>query len=116
MKKENYNDIPMSEESKKGMSLTPDDQLFLKRCFDRQDDVTEKYISDTYDTHAKLIIDTVREIITEQNEIIKEIQGLILDIQEELRDHETRIKRLETKVRRLLIEHGHNHKNGNIKK
>lgn len=117
---ENYNDIPMSEECKKEMSFTPADQLFLKRVLDRQDEVTQKFINDTYDTHAKIIIDVVRDMIEEQNnkifkkideqnKIIKRIQDVITNIQIELKEHDTRIKKLEARMQKLLTEHDINH-------
>jgi hypothetical protein len=116
----NYDNIPISEETKKGMSLTIDDQAFIKRCFDRQDETIEAFIKSTYDEHATIIIGVVREMIEEQNEkllskideqnkIIKEIQQLISDIQDELREHDARIKKLESKVQKLFLEHKNNH-------
>lgn len=66
----NYEDVILSESTAKGMSLNIDDQVFLKRILDRQDEVTQQYISETYQLHAGLIIDTVREMLNEQNEKI----------------------------------------------
>lgn len=44
------------------MSLTIDDQKWIKLLFDRE----EQFIKDTYDYHAKIITDTVREMLNEQ--------------------------------------------------
>jgi hypothetical protein len=112
----NYNDLPMSQKSKDDISFSVGDQDFLKKCFDRQDDVIKQYIEDTYDKHAEIICGVVREMIAEQNsaiftkiddqnKIIKEIQQLVVGIIDELRDHETRIKILEAKIQKIFLEH-----------
>jgi hypothetical protein len=117
---ENYNDLPVSEETKSGMSINIDDQKWFKLLFDRQDTVLHEFITRTYDEHATIIIGVVRDLIREQNEtifaridaqtkIIQKIQNLIVDIQNELRDHDTRIKKLDGKVQKLLLEHKGNH-------
>ena len=116
-----YDNIPMTQKSMEGMSWTPEDQQFLKRCFDRQDANIKSFISETYDEHAKIICGVVREMIAEQNsaifekideqnKVIKEIQRLITTQQKELSDHEKRIKILEKKLSDLLIEHNGHHK------
>jgi uncharacterized coiled-coil protein SlyX len=108
----------------------------LCKVFDAQDKRTYEFISDTYDRHAILITDVVREMlidlkrdtevmilsivaeqnkaiftkIDEQNKIIKEIQKVLTAQQKELNDHEKRIRVLEKKLADLLTEHNNHHK------
>jgi septal ring factor EnvC (AmiA/AmiB activator) len=113
MGKSNYSNILISENTEKGMNLTIDDQKWIKLLFDRQDYITQEYISATYDEHAKLIISTVRELLEEHKKEIfnslgrleksiedlkkdvKEIKAETLDLKNSIRDHEFRIARLE---------------------
>jgi septal ring factor EnvC (AmiA/AmiB activator) len=92
----------------------------MKRCFDRQDEVIQEFITKTYDEHATIIIGVVRELIDEQNtkifkkideqnKVIKRIQDIITNIQIELKEHDTRIKKLEARMQKLLAEHDNNH-------
>lgn len=87
----NYENILLNDKTKEGMSLTIDDQKWLKLLFDRQDEVTHKYISDTYDKHAKLITDTVRELL---NDFKKEINIELKELRIEIKDVRTEIKLL----------------------
>ena len=107
-----YDNIPISNKTKKGMTLTIDDRAYLQRMFCLQDEVTTQYISDTYDKHAVLICDAVREMLDEIKRDLKsihlEIKGVRLEIKdinieiENLRkriaDHDFRIGRLENKI------------------
>jgi hypothetical protein len=108
-----YDDVLISKKTKSGMSLTADDQLWLKRIMDRQDECIEQYISDTYDKHATLICDAVRELLNEyRKEIfeslarieksiedlkkdIKDMKVETLDLKNRIVDHEFRIQRIE---------------------
>ena len=110
---ENYNDITVTPKTKSGMGLTIDDQKWIKLLFDRQDWVTQEYIGDTYEKHAKLITDVVREMLNdykkemfialERIELsiegvkkdIKEIKAETLDLKNSIKDHEFRILRIE---------------------
>ena len=112
MAKSKYDNIPVSNKTKNGMSLTADDQLWLKRIMDRQDECIEQYISDTYDKHAKIICDVVKEMLDEIRQDLKsihlEIKEVRLDIKninmeiEDLRkriaDHDWRIGHIEKKL------------------
>ena len=80
-KVEDYSNIPVSEKTIEGMSLNINDRAYLQRMFYLQDEVTQKYISDTYDTHAKLIIDTVKEMLDDRN---KEIYCTMKDIKKSI--------------------------------
>ncbi len=75
----NYDNIPLSKKTLEGMSLNIDDQAFIKRLFDRQDEVTKQYISDTYDLHAKLICDAVKSML---DDFKLELKSIHLDIKE----------------------------------
>jgi predicted nucleic acid-binding Zn-ribbon protein len=107
-----YDNIPVSNKTKGGMSLTADDQLWLKRIMDRQDECIEQYISETYDKHATLICDTVREMLDEIRKDIKsihlelkeiklDIKGINLEIEnlrKRVTDHDFRIGHIERKL------------------
>lgn len=91
------------------MSLTPDDQKWIKLLFDRQDLAIEQYIKDAYDFHAKLIIDEVRKMLEEhKSEVltaleriekdVKEIKAETLDLKNRIVDHEFRIGRIEKRL------------------
>jgi adenylate kinase len=85
-----YDDIILSREIVKGMSLNINDQVFFKRVLDRQDELTQEYISEVYAINSKLIIDTVREMLNEQkmevfealNKIERRIEGVEASIEE----------------------------------
>lgn len=62
----NYENIPISEEVKNGLSWNNNDIHLLKRHFDRQDEV----ISQIYDEHAIIITDEVRKMLDERDEKI----------------------------------------------
>ena len=117
----NYDNIPLSEKTKEGITFSVEDQQFLKRLFDRNDEVTQQYISETYDKHATIICDVVREMVAdqniaifskidEQNKIIREIQDLLNELVKTVQDHEKRIAVLEKKLSNLLLEHSKIHK------
>jgi septal ring factor EnvC (AmiA/AmiB activator) len=97
----NYEKIPISKQTTNGMSFNIDDQIFIKRCFDRQDEVTNKFISDTYDEHAKLICDTVRRMLDEIQLELKSIHVEIKSINVEIKNINTEINN----IRKVLIEH-----------
>lgn len=115
-KKSKYDNIPVGNKTKGGMSLTADDQLWLKRVMDRQDECIEQYISDCYDKHAKLICDVVREMLDEIKSDLKvihlEIKEIKLDIKginveiENLRnrieEHEKRINKTDKIIATLI--------------
>jgi hypothetical protein len=82
----NYDNIPISDKTKAGMSFNNDDQHFLKRLFDRQDQVMDDKL------------DAIRKLVSQQYELILKVQRVISVIQNEICDHETRIKKLEDKV------------------
>jgi len=113
MEKENYNNIPISKKTQEGMTLTSSDRQYLQRMFCLQDEVTRQYISDTYDLHAKLICDVVREMLEDYKkeilnslqrieesieglkEDIKEIKAETLDLKNRIVNHESRLLRIE---------------------
>lgn len=83
----NYENIPISDDVKKGMSLTPYDQLFIKRLFDRQDMIMGEVI----DAMTKVIA----EKFNEQTAILFEIQKDIVKIKKVVANHEIRLTALE---------------------
>jgi len=105
-----YDNIPISNKTKNGMSLTADDQCWLKRIMDRQDECIEQYISDTYDKHAKIICDVVREMLDEIRKDLKSIHLEIKEVRLEIKDINMDIENLinriaDHEVRILNIEH-----------
>lgn len=115
----NYENIPVSEKTLEGMHLTIDDRAYLQRMFTLQDEVIKDYINDTYDKHAVLICDTVREMLNEIRNELKEIKSEIEEIKDDLKylhtaaeenrrnirelqkgfkEHEFRISRIEKKL------------------
>ena len=93
-----YDNIPMCDESKENISFTIGDQVFLKRMFDRQDQVIEQYINDTYDKHAKIICGVVKEMLEEQKREIfialEEIKKDIIEIKEDIREINSDVSKL----------------------
>jgi hypothetical protein len=105
--------VELTENPIPGMSLNIDDQVWIKRLFDRQDSAIEKYISDTYDKHASLICEQLAEIIQSQNDklfdAITSIETKINEIEKRLGSIECRIDIMEEKgdrreVRLALLE------------
>jgi len=81
----NYDNVPITEQTKEGMSLTTDDQKWIKLLFDRQDECTYEFISKTYDLHAKLICDTVRDMLDDIRNELKDIKFEIQEIRADLK-------------------------------
>ena len=111
----NYDNIPISDETKKGMTLTIDDQAFIKRVLDRQDEAIERYISETYDTHAGLICQSLAEVIQahndkifglleEQNKSIAQIRDDIENIKESIGHLTLDIKDIRLEIKSLKVE------------
>lgn len=84
MKKDNYGNLPLSKLTLEGSNFNINDIKILKVFNDRQDQITEKYISDTYDIHATIICESVREMLNEIKVEIKLIHADIKDIKADL--------------------------------
>lgn len=78
-----YDNIPLSEQTKKGMTLTIDDLAAIGRLLSLQDNV--------YEEEFKRLNKRLDSIERKQESILKT-----------LKDHEIRIKCLEEKVQRLI--------------
>lgn len=141
----------MSERSISDMSLKPGDHEFFVKVHDDWEksikadfsnmlsahlESIEKHISSTYDHHAKIICDVVRQMLLEQNistekmvrsivaeqnadifkkidaqnKIINQITRIQLEHSEEIKNHEKRLRILEKKLADLLVEHNTQHK------
>ena len=98
MEKENYNNIPISKKTQEGMTLTSSDRQYLQRMFCLQDEVTKQYISDTYDKHAALICDVVREMLDEIKRDLKSIHLEIKEVRLEIRDINKEIENLRQRI------------------
>jgi hypothetical protein len=97
----NYNEIPLSSKTTKGMSLTIDDQKWIKLLFDRQDEVTQDFISDTVKKAFDEIRIELRNIHVEIKSINVEIKCIntdIADIRKVLINHELRLTKIENKL------------------
>lgn len=101
MKKANYNKIPVSEKTENGMSLTSDDRQYLQRMFVIQDEAIYDFINETYDLHAKLICDTVREMINEVKLELNSIKSEIKDIKDDLKCLHSVVEENREDVRKL---------------
>lgn len=66
----NYDDVLLSKEIVKGMSLNINDQVFFKRILDRQDEVIFDYIEETYKLNSALTISAVQKMLDEQKKEI----------------------------------------------
>jgi ParB-like chromosome segregation protein Spo0J len=78
-----YDNIPLSEQTRKGMTLTIDDLAAIGRLLSLQDNV--------YEEEFKRLNKRLDSIERKQESILKT-----------LKDHEVRIKCLEEKVQRLI--------------
>ena len=78
-----YDNIPLSEQTKKGMTLTIDDLAAIGRLLSLQDNV--------YEEEFKRLNKRLDSIERKQESILKT-----------LKDHEIRIKCLEEKVQKLI--------------
>lgn len=78
-----YDNIPLTEQTKKGMTLTIDDLAAIGRLLSLQDNV--------YEEEFKRLNKRLDSIERKQESILKT-----------LKDHEIRIKCLEEKVQRLI--------------
>jgi len=86
----NYDNIPINESVRNGMSLNPYDQLFIKRLFDRQDEVIGRVI--------EAMTDVLKEKFNKQTTLLEKIQEDISCIKETLDNHEARISALEERL------------------
>lgn len=101
MKKANYNKIPISEKTENGMNLTSDDRQYLQRMFAIQDEAIYDFINETYDLHAKLICDTVREMLDEIKKDLNAIKSEIKDIKDDLKCLHSIVEENREDVRKL---------------
>ena len=73
----NYDDIILSKDILKEMSLNPYDQLFLKRVLDRQDEVINEILEETYKLQSALILTEVKRMLDDhKKEIFLELQKI----------------------------------------
>jgi len=119
----NYEKLPLSNDTIKGMSINPNDQQFLKRLMDRQDEISQEFIKTTYNLNSRFIMNAVKDLveslridlkninlevreikndikmlhnIAEENKAgIRNINNEIREIKKAILDHEIRITRLE---------------------
>jgi galactitol-specific phosphotransferase system IIB component len=74
-----YDDIILSKDVLKGMSLNPYDQIFLKRVLDRQDEVIDEVLAETYKLQSALILTEVKRLLDDQKkEIFSELEKINL--------------------------------------
>jgi len=100
--KTNYDNICLSEKTTSGMTLTIDDQKFIKLLFDRQDEVTQEYVNDSINEMLIKILLELKNIHIEIRAInieIKNIYTEITDIRKILSDHELRLTIVENKIK-----------------
>lgn len=99
MAKENkYSHVPVSKKTECGMTLTIDDRAYLQRMFCLQDEVTQQYISDTYDKHAALICSVVKEMLDEIKRDLKSIHLEIKEVRLEIKDINKEIENLRQRI------------------
>jgi len=99
--KDKYDNIPMSDEAKEAMSLNSSDQQWIKRLFDRQDEVMGRII--------EAMTKVISEKFNEQTSVLLLIQEDIVKIHKILADHEKRIKPLEERLEPIFKEYNENH-------
>lgn len=90
------------------MTLTSSDRQWLKRAFDRQDEATEQFIKITYDQHAIMITDVVREMLQKQTEVFEkkfeEVAKSIREIKSDIGDIKKEIAGIKGDMREMEIE------------
>jgi chromosome segregation ATPase len=79
----NYEDLPLSEDTFNGMTMNVYDQQFLKRAWDRQDEINEE-----------LINSFTKNILAQFNNKIDEIGLSIKNLSAEIKDIKADIKLL----------------------
>lgn len=84
MKKNNYDNLPLTKLTLAGSNFNVNDIKILKVFNDRQDQLTKEYISDVYDKHAKLICDTVKGMLDEIKTDLKLVHAELKDIKADL--------------------------------
>lgn len=115
MAKSNYTSIPTSDKTKCGMSLTIDDQKWLKLLFDRQDAVYEDLLARTLDVRDKLLTSSLAEVLQahydrvfslleEQSKSIAEIKDDIKSIKEDIGHLTLDIKDIRLEIKALKVE------------
>ncbi len=107
-KENNYENVPISDKTEKGMTLTSDDRQYLQRMFALQDEYTKEFIKKTYDEHAEIICGVVRDMIAEQNEAMSkkfdEVNKSIREIKADIADIKKDIQNIKGDMREMEIE------------
>ena len=75
----NYEKLPLSTDTLKGMHLTIDDQKWIKLLFDRQDELNQDFIKTVYDINKQDICNTVKNML---DTISIELRNLHAEIKE----------------------------------
>jgi methanogenic corrinoid protein MtbC1 len=88
-------EVPVSEKTREGMSLTIDDRKFIKMQIDYVTDYVTEKMSDNIKFVAEIIIASNNKTYQYMEEIKKEL----VKINDRLDEHEARIKRLEDCVK-----------------
>jgi len=99
-----YERVSVSDQTRKGMSLTSDDVQYLQRMLTVQDDSW----SDAFDSNIKELTKALAEVIQESNtrmfDILKEQNDLIKEIQSDIREIKQSIKNLDMEIKDIRIE------------
>jgi len=97
-------DNSISAKTKAGMSLTVDDQKFIKVVLDRMNDSW----NDAFDTNIKHLTEALAEVIQESNTrmfaILEEQSCLIKEIQADISEIKQSIKHLNLEIKDIRVE------------
>jgi len=100
----NRKDNSISAKTREGMSLTIDDQKWIKVVLDRQHDSW----SEAFDINIKELTNALAEVIQESNTrmfaILEEQNCLIKEIQSDIREIKQTIKHLDMEIKDIRIE------------
>lgn len=88
-------EVPVSEKTREGMSLTIDDRKFIKLQIDYVTDYVTEKMSDNIKFVAEIIIASNNKTYQYMEGILKELEK----INDRLDEHEARIKKLEDSFR-----------------
>lgn len=96
-----YDNIPISEQTRKDMTLTIDDLIVIKRLFDLQDGAFEQMMENL----AKQFLDSIDKQTKLIQKIMKDVANIkkdVSDIKKKQEDHEKRIRCLEDKFDKMI--------------
>jgi Ulp1 family protease len=110
MKRTNDRESPVSKATKQGMSLNIDDQVWIKRLFDLQDNIIEEQLENLVADFSAKILNLITPMMAEIKSELKNINSEMIIIKSDIQLlHEMNKLNIEeiNQIKRTITNHNH---------